>query len=165
MRAGLTPVLGGSNVRKRRRHSGGGLFALLLLQVQASCFLLPTSPASGKPNRLRQHHHLPPLSNLRPGSLFPAPQQQLAAAVKGHRRVPPLSSVQRSTALGGMGASSSRPGALSPQQTSTLIGDERGGGGGGGGYGAAGSDTSLGATVSGEIDPEDPGAGEARSPC
>lgn len=159
MRPGRAAVLGGSNVRKATRH-GAGLLALLLLQVQASCFLLPTSPASASPNRLRQHHRLPRLPKLPPSSFAPATQQQqLAAAKKGQRRViTPLSSVQRSAAVGGMGASPSRSGASSPQQTSMLIGDGRRGGGGG--YGAAASDTRLGAAASGVTDPEDPGTGE-----
>eukprot|EP00903_Cladosiphon_okamuranus_P014710 g13631.t1 len=53
-----------------------------------------------------------------------------------------------------MGVSSSRSGASSPRQTSTLIEGNRSGGGG---YGAAASDKSLRAAVSGEPDPEDPG--------
>lgn len=171
MHAGPTTTLGAAAVRKARlrRSFGRVLLALLLLQVQASWSLLPTSPArtANRPNRLPQHHRLPPpLSKRQPGSFVPAlqQQQQLAAANRGHHRVAPLSSVQRTTTAATvgirMGASSSRSGDSSPQQTSTLIGDDRSGGGG---YGAAASETRLGAAASGETDPEDPGTGESAS--
>lgn len=171
MNAGRTKALGGAGVRKARQNFRVHVVVgLLLLQVQeASCFLPPTTSARAtRPNRLRQDHRLPRLPNLQLGSFTPTPtpkQQRLGTANKRHRRVTPLlSALQRRTtavAFVGMGVSSSRTGASSPQQTSTLIGDDRSGGGGGGGYGAVVSDTSLGAVISGETDPEDPaGTGE-----
>lgn len=172
MRAGRTTFLGGANVPKARRHCGTVVLALLLLRVQTSGFLLllvPTSPARSPPSHNRfcrqQDQGLTRLHKPQLGSFLPAQQR----TNKDQRRVTALSSSvhrrnRRTTAaVVAMGASSSRSGASSsPQQSSTLIGDNRSRGGGGG-YGTATSDTRLGAAVSGEPDPEDPGTGDAPS--
>lgn len=166
MRAGLTTDLGGTNIRKAGRHHCWRVHVALLLlpQVQAFCSSPPASPASARPDRGPQGQRPPRLPKLGLGSFIPAPHPQLAVRNQDYRRVTPFTSSahRTTTAVVGMGASSSRPGAASPQQRSALIGDARSGGGG---YGAAASDSRLGASVSGETDPEDPGTGKHASPC